>query len=163
MGEPAETAASTVLCLAAAHVVAERDRLSPALAHGDPAAKNELFRTTKLISDGTKAAAHLLEGPARRKLVAFAEVLAGDCDRLKNAPFFELVHAFLPADRTLGGMRRRACLGSQDSKTPPSKTACPDHRRRFGEVDPQPAWGVAPVDRAHGPQLRQPSGLCSGR
>ncbi|GAA2295905.1 hypothetical protein Scani_77920 [Streptomyces caniferus] len=100
-GEPSEAAASTVLCLAAAHVVGERDRLSPALAHGDPAAKNELISTTKLISDGAKAAAHLLEGPARRKLLAFAQVLAGDCHRLKTAPPFELVHGFVPADRTL--------------------------------------------------------------
>ncbi|WLQ67645.1 hypothetical protein [Streptomyces glycanivorans] len=100
-GEPAETTASTVLCLAAAHVLGERDRLSPALAHGDPAAKNELISTTKLISDGAKAAAHLLEGPAHRKLLAFAEVLAGECHRLKSAPPFALVHEFVPAYRTL--------------------------------------------------------------
>ncbi|MET9606625.1 hypothetical protein ABZZ17_16345 [Streptomyces sp. NPDC006512] len=100
-GEPAETAASTVLCLAAAHVVGERDRLLPALAQGDSAAKDELISTTKLISDGAKAAAQLLEGPARRKLLAFAEVLAGDCHRLRSARAFELVHEFAPTDRVL--------------------------------------------------------------
>ncbi|MFJ3901568.1 hypothetical protein [Streptomyces sp. NPDC090025] len=100
-GEPAATAASTVLCLAAVHVVGERDRLSPVLAHGDPAAKDELINTAKLISDGTKAAAHLLEGPAQRKLSAFAEVLAGECHRLRSAPPFKLVREFLPADRAL--------------------------------------------------------------
>ncbi|MEV4441382.1 hypothetical protein AB0K09_20625 [Streptomyces sp. NPDC049577] len=100
-GELSETAAATVLTLAAAHVVGERGRLSPALLHGDPAAKDELISTTKLISVGAKAAAHLLEDPARRKLLAFAEVLAGDCHRLKSAPPCELVHGFMPADRTL--------------------------------------------------------------
>ncbi|WP_143196836.1 hypothetical protein [Streptomyces sp. CB00455] len=100
-GEPAETASSTVLCLAAAHVVGERDRLSPALAQGDSAAKDELISTTKLISDGATAAAQLLEGPARRKLLAFAEVLAGHCHRLRSARAFELVHEFVPADRVL--------------------------------------------------------------
>jgi hypothetical protein len=100
-GEPAETAAATVLCLAAAHVLGERDRLSPALAHCDSAARDELISTTKLISDGAKAAAHLLEAPARRKLLAFAEVLGGDCHRLKSAPPFTLVHEFVPAYRAL--------------------------------------------------------------
>ncbi|MEU6341814.1 hypothetical protein ABZ883_12805 [Streptomyces sp. NPDC046977] len=100
-GEPAETSASTVLCLAAAHVLGERDRLSPALAHGDPAAKDELISTTKLISDGAKAAAHLMEGAAHRKLLAFAEVLAGECHRLKSAPPYVLVHEFVPAYRAL--------------------------------------------------------------
>lgn len=100
-GEPAETTASTVLCLAAAHVLGERDRLSPTLAHGDPAAKDELISTTKLISDGAKAAARLLEGPARRKLTAFAEVLAGECHRLNSAPPVALVHEFVPAYRAL--------------------------------------------------------------
>ncbi|MFC9754943.1 hypothetical protein [Streptomyces sp. NPDC056921] len=100
-GEPSETAASTVLCLAAVHVVGERDRLSPVLAHGDPAAKDELINTAKLISEGTKAAAHLLEGPAQRKLSAFAEVLAGESHRLKSAAPFKLVREFLPADRVL--------------------------------------------------------------
>ncbi|WP_310726749.1 hypothetical protein [Streptomyces sp. N2A] len=100
-GEPAETAAATVLCLAAAHVLGERDRLSPALAHGDPVAKEELISTTKLISNGVKAAAHLLDVPAHRKLLAFAEVLAGECHRLKSAPPFALVHEFMPAYRAL--------------------------------------------------------------
>ncbi|WP_189745968.1 hypothetical protein [Streptomyces nojiriensis] len=100
-GEPAETAVSTVLCLAAAHVVGERDRLLPALAQDDSAAKDELISTAKLISDGAKAAAQLLEGPARRKLLAFAEVLAGDCHRLRSARAFELAHEFVPADRVL--------------------------------------------------------------
>jgi hypothetical protein len=100
-GEPAETTASTVLCLAAAHVLGERDRLSPALAHGGPTAKDELISTAKLISDGTKAAAHLMEGAARRKLLAFAEVLAGECHRLKSAPPYALVHEFVPAYRAL--------------------------------------------------------------
>ncbi|MFC9854483.1 hypothetical protein [Streptomyces prasinus] len=100
-GEPTETTASTVLCLAAAHVLGERDRLSPALAHGDSAAKDELISTTKLISDGAKAAAHLMEGAAHRKLLAFAEVLAGECHRLKSAPPFALVREFVPAYRAL--------------------------------------------------------------
>ncbi|MGW6358669.1 hypothetical protein ACWFR5_26725 [Streptomyces sp. NPDC055092] len=100
-GEPAETAASTVLFLAAAHVAGERDRLSSALAQGDLVAKDELISTAKLISDGAKAAAHLLQDPARRKLLAFAEVLAGDCHRLAGSLPFELVHGFVPADRTL--------------------------------------------------------------
>ncbi|QNP71132.1 hypothetical protein IAG44_17920 [Streptomyces roseirectus] len=100
-GEPAEATASTVLCLAAAHVLGERDRLSPALAHGDPAAKDELISTTKLISDGAKAAARLMEGAAHRKLLAFAEVLAGECHRLKSAPPFALVREFVPAYRAL--------------------------------------------------------------
>lgn len=100
-GEPAEATASTVLCLAAAHVLGERDRLSPALAHGDPAAKDELIGTTKLISDGAKAAARLMEGAAHRRLLAFAEVLAGECHRLKSAPPFALVREFVPAYRAL--------------------------------------------------------------
>ncbi|MFF2222679.1 hypothetical protein ACFVV7_05155 [Streptomyces globisporus] len=100
-GELAKTTASTVLCLAAAHVIGERDRLSPALAHGDPAAKDELISTTKLINGGAKAAAHLMQGAAHRKLLAFAEVLAGECHRLKSAPPFALVHEFVPAYRAL--------------------------------------------------------------
>lgn len=100
-GESAEATASTVLCLAAAHVLGERDRLSPALAHGVPAAKDELIGTTRLISDGAKAAARLMEGAAHRRLVAFAEVLAGECHRLKSAPPFALVREFVPAYRAL--------------------------------------------------------------
>ncbi|MFD4263375.1 hypothetical protein ACFWR9_38645 [Streptomyces sp. NPDC058534] len=107
-GEPAEIAASSILSLAAAHVVGERDRLSRALAHGDPAAKSELISTAMLISNGTKAAADLLENPARRKLLAFAEVLAGDCHRLNSAPPFDLARGFVPADRTL--RRHVPCL-----------------------------------------------------
>ncbi|WP_329336560.1 hypothetical protein OG866_20080 [Streptomyces sp. NBC_00663] len=100
-GEPAETAASTVLVSAAAHVVGERDRLSTALGQGDAAAKDELISTAKLISGGAKAAAQLFEGPARRKLLAFAEILAGECHRLGSARPYELVHGFAPAHRTL--------------------------------------------------------------
>ncbi|MFJ4319039.1 hypothetical protein ACIP46_27685 [Streptomyces lavendulae] len=100
-GETADTAASAVLCLAAAHVVGERDRLLPALAKADSAAKDELISTTTLIIDGAKASAHLLEGTARRKLLAFAEVLSGDCHRLRSARAFELVHEFVAADRVL--------------------------------------------------------------
>ncbi len=101
VGEPAATTASTVLCVAAAHMLGERDRLSPALAHGDPAAKDELISTAKLISDGAKGAAALMEGAAHRKLMAFAEVLAGECHRLKSAPPAALVHEFVPANRAL--------------------------------------------------------------
>lgn len=100
-GELAATTASTVLVLAAAHVVGERDRLSPALAHGDPAAKDELIKTARLVSEGARTAARLLEGPADRSLLAFAAVLAGDCHRLKGSPPCDLVHGFVPADRTL--------------------------------------------------------------
>ncbi|MFD4632778.1 hypothetical protein ACFVYR_13400 [Streptomyces sp. NPDC058284] len=107
-GEPAEIAASSILFLAAAHVVGERDRLSRALAHGDPAAKKELINTTRLISSGAKAAAELLENQARRKLLAFAEVLAGECHRLENAAPRDLTHGFVPADRTL--RRHVPCL-----------------------------------------------------
>ncbi|MFG2402719.1 hypothetical protein ACGFR8_00030 [Streptomyces brevispora] len=100
-GELAATAASTVLVLAAAHAVGERDRLSPALAHGDPAAKDELVKTARLVSEGARAAARLLKSPADRRLLAFAAVLAGDCHRLRDSPPYELVHEFVPAERTL--------------------------------------------------------------
>ncbi|WP_323447628.1 hypothetical protein [Streptomyces yaizuensis] len=100
-GEHEEATASVILCLAASHVVGERDRLSPALAQNGSVAKDELTNITKLISDGVRAAAHLLDGAAQRKLLAFAEVLAGERHRLIGAPPYELVHGFVPADRTL--------------------------------------------------------------
>ncbi len=107
-GESAEVTASSVLFFAAAHVAGERDRLSHALTHGDSAAKKELISTTKLISTGAKAAADLLENQARRKLLAFAEVLAGESHRLVTAHPWELARGFVPADRAL--RRHVPCL-----------------------------------------------------
>ncbi|OEV01863.1 hypothetical protein AN217_00725 [Streptomyces qinglanensis] len=99
--EPTETTESAVLCPAAAHVLGERDRLSPTLAQGDPAAKEELISTTKLISVGAKAAAHLMKGASHRKLLVFTQVLAGECHQLKSAPPYALVHEFMAAYRAL--------------------------------------------------------------
>lgn len=107
-GESAEITASSVLFFAAAHVAGERDRLSHALTHGDSAAKKELISTARLISTGVKAAADLLENQARRKLLAFAEVLAGESHRLDTAPPWELARGFVPADRAL--RRHVPCL-----------------------------------------------------
>ncbi len=99
--ESVETAVSTVLCFAAAHVVGERDRLAPALLCGDLAAKGELISIVKLVGTGVEAAATLIEGAARRKLHAFAEVLSGEGHRFERASPYELIRGLVPAHRAL--------------------------------------------------------------
>lgn len=101
-GETAETAVSTVLAVAASHVVGERHRLTGLLTHGDRAAKEELLATVNLICRGAEAAAQTLnEDKAKRRLVTFAKVLTGDCQHYAGAPPSALVGGLTPADRVL--------------------------------------------------------------
>ncbi|WP_162688554.1 MULTISPECIES: hypothetical protein [unclassified Streptomyces] len=100
-GETHEVAARTVLAIAAAHAVGERNRLAAELACGRPGAKHELLCTVRRICHGTEEASRLLGDPAGRKLITFARVLAGECQRLESAAPRSLVHEMAPADRAL--------------------------------------------------------------
>ncbi|MBB5966612.1 hypothetical protein [Planomonospora venezuelensis] len=101
-GEDDTVSAGTILALAAAHVTGERSRLTPSLASADPAAKNEMLTTVRLISDGVNVASTFLEGDRpKRKLLMFAQILSGDCQWHENAPPSALISGFSPADRAL--------------------------------------------------------------
>ncbi|MFD7494175.1 hypothetical protein ACFV8T_17435 [Streptomyces sp. NPDC059832] len=100
-GEPEEATASTVLVVAASHVFGEKRRLATRVTLADPAAKHELITTAGLVGKGAETAARLLDGVNRRRVAAFSEILAGECQRLENTSRWEMVHAFASADRVL--------------------------------------------------------------
>jgi hypothetical protein len=101
-GEVADVSATTVLCLAAAHVAGERDRLAGSLAVGAEPAKAELLEAAGHICSGLRAAAvFIAEENACRRVERFVQVLAGECQWFAAAPPPALIRAFLPAERVL--------------------------------------------------------------